>query len=70
MRFAVAHGPKKNRVYHYIASKDDARIVYYWLIAKRCQNVEMIEFTPIEDLEILRHMAIGDIPPLNRLLER
>ena len=61
-KWAVFFSAGEENKCHYLNSKEDARIVFYWYLGKRIKNVKLIEVVQIEDLDLLRHMAMGEMP--------
>tara|TARA_B100001057_G_C22615003_1_gene858074 strand:- start:91 stop:312 length:222 start_codon:yes stop_codon:yes gene_type:complete len=50
-----------------LGSKDDAAIVAQWYTVEGYENVEVIQCTPIKNLNVLRHIAMGKSPSVIRI---
>lgn len=58
------------RILNYFASEIDAKVVYWHYVALRRKKVEIVKESPIEDVDILRALAMGQAPSLNKLIKR
>ena len=48
-------------------NRDDANTIHMWLATKKeIKKLELVQITEIQDVELLRWMAIGQMPPLSR----
>ena len=48
-------------------NRDDANTIHMWLATKKeIKKLELVQITEIEDVELLRCMAMGLMPPLSR----
>jgi len=66
-RYVITYVKKKERICHFMNNRDDANTIHMWLATKKeIKKLELVQITEIEDVELLKCMAMGVMPPLSR----
>lgn len=61
-KWIVLYTEDGERKCNYLSSREDAEIVSLWYTVEGYENVEVMQCSPITDLNVLRNMAIGASP--------
>jgi len=66
-RYVITYLKNKKRICHFMNNRDDASTIHMWLATKKeVKKLELVQITEIDDVELLRCMAMGRMPPLSR----
>ncbi len=62
MKWIVLYEVNGEQKCNFLASQDDADIVSQWYKVEGYVNVKVMKCSPIDNLNVLRHMAMGKSP--------